>query len=1082
MSDKYNILGELVSPEAIKSVQNLADAVQRVADNAEKAITTLNNNKESGSRGQSPAQQAKEVERLNALVKKLDDDLAKSIAINQEKIRQEQLKTVKVEEQLQSQRENRAKRSKQLTDQERVDIQNLNQQRKLEAQAISTTATELQRLYAQQELANREAQKIATTIGVENKAFAEASLKAKNLTAEIIKLETATGKMSGKATNANYATFQLTQVMRELPNFAMSARIGFMSLSNNLPQLTDAFVTLKNSVDDTGKKLGSMGALKTFASSLLSLNTVVIIATTLMVTYGDSIVKYIESLFKATDLTEAFDLATRTLIKTMGDKSAQSTKNTEDIFKLSVAIDKYKSNTLDANRQNEQAKFIVSEYNKVLGANYGIQKDINGVMENFNKNAEKYIDYTVRMISAEKLAVDSADEFLRARQASSTIKALTGGQNIDDIKKFYSEAKIAYQNFAKASGGTEQEGANKFVADAERKNVFGNLQFGTSNSLELFRKYDKDKLDEIIKNLAIEEVATFKSNQAKTASNELYQYDLEKANKKGSSNTVQHARIKFVAEEFYNEQRMAMLKLMSKYEQEISKENLDGVLNDYEERYNANKKYRTLERALAESDYNVSIEEARSKSKTEVEEIEKIMSENKEKRRQGKIDDDELEKSRIANQKAIDTVKSNLAIKEKELNDKKNEQLLNSDKKYAQNRLKIRTDLYADEAYMLNKQKEQFITEISQEEKRQSNKIESQSSLEIGVSSFSGFKRDTSLSQLENSYNATKDKNNAEIQNTKEKIQKLHELGKKGSDEEKQLQRDLVEFNKKAINDKADYEIEKEKNLQNKLRDVKVELAQKTEELLLKIAKNGFENQLKALEKRNEKEKAINDERYKDVEDREKAGVLTKQQAEDEKARIAVYAKGQEEQIAREKLEIQKKQFYFEQGVALSKVAMSTAQGIMQAFAQGGMYATPIAIMIGALGAVQTGLILAQQPPAFKDGGEMEHDGLALVGDGGKNEVIITPDGKIGITPNKDTYMHLEAGTKILPDVNKVNMDGLMAILNVENGRMSTNVLENEIRGLRKDIRNKKTATFSNAPMMRSIEFAKNIEKRANNL
>jgi hypothetical protein len=47
---------------------------------------------------------------------------------------------------------------------------------------------------------------------------------------------------------------------------------------------------------------------------------------------------------------------------------------------------------------------------------------------------------------------------------------------------------------------------------------------------------------------------------------------------------------------------------------------------------------------------------------------------------------------------------------------------------------------------------------------------------------------------------------------------------------------------------------------------------------------------------------------------------------------------------------------------------------------------------------------------------------------------------------------------------------------------MSTNVLENEIRGLRKDIRNKKTATFSNAPMMRSIEFAKNIEKRANNL
>lgn len=1081
MSGKYNILGELVSPEAIKSVQNLADAVQRVADNAEKAINTLNNNKSvdgSSSKGQSPAQQAKDIERLNALAIKLQDDLAKSVAVNQEKIRQEQAKTAKVEEQLQSQRENRAKRNTQLTDQQKVDIQNTNQQRKLEAQAISQTATELQRLYAQQELANREAQKMAITFGVESKQFGEASIKAKNLATEIIKLETATGKMSGKATNANYATFQLTQVMRELPNFAMSARIGFMSLSNNLPQLVDGFTTLKNSVDETGKKLGSMGALKTFASSLLSLNTVVIIATTLMVTYGDSIVKYISSLFKATDLTEAFDLATRTLIKTMGDKSAQSTKNTEDIFKLSVAIDKYKSNTLDANRQNEQARFIVSEYNKVLGVNYGIQKDINGVMENFNKNAEKYIDYTVRMISAEKLASESADEFLRARQAKSSINALTGGKNIDDIKAFYKEAKIIYQNFAKATGGTEQEGANKFVSDAENKDVFGNLQF-SSRHVELFKKYNKDKLDEIIKNLAIEEVATFKSNRAKTASNELYQYDLEKANKKGSSSTVQHARIKFVAEEFYNEQRIQLLKNLAKYEEDINKERLDGTLNDYKVRKESNKKWLETQKVLAESELAVAKETAREKAELEISDINKIRQDNYKKLSDGKITQKELTDSEKVNLESINTVRENLYIQEKELKDKMDEKMLESSKKYAQNDRKIMQDLYNDRAYLIDVEERKRAESISQQSKVKSGKIADKTTGEIAVSSFSGFNKDTSFNERKNAYETAK----SEIDSKAFAVEEKLKLVKKGSEEEKQLQRELDEWQRKGFAETARYEIDAEIDLQKKLRDTKLELAQKTEELLLKIAKNGFENQLKALEKRNEKEKAINEERYKDVEDREKAGVITKQEAEDEKARIDVYAKGQEEQIAREKLEIQKKQFYFEQGVSLAKVVMSTGQAVMQSFAQAGPVAgIPLAIAMGALGAVQAALILAQQPPAFKDGGDMPYDGLALVGDGGKNEVLITPDGKIGITPNKDTYMHLEAGTKILPDVNKVNMDGLMAILNVENGRMNTNVLESEIRGLRKDIRNKKTATFSNVPMMRSIEFAKNIEKRANNL
>ena len=50
----------------------------------------------------------------------------------------------------------------------------------------------------------------------------------------------ASGSNMVKTQSMYGATFQLTQVMRELPNFAIDARIGFMALSNNLPMLTDS--------------------------------------------------------------------------------------------------------------------------------------------------------------------------------------------------------------------------------------------------------------------------------------------------------------------------------------------------------------------------------------------------------------------------------------------------------------------------------------------------------------------------------------------------------------------------------------------------------------------------------------------------------------------------------------------------------------------------------------------------------------------------------------------------------------------------------------------------------------------------
>ncbi|POD46291.1 hypothetical protein BKM15_25970 [Pseudomonas syringae pv. syringae] len=51
--------------------------------------------------------------------------------------------------------------------------------------------------------------------------------------------------------------------------------------------------------------------------------------------------------------------------------------------------------------------------------------------------------------------------------------------------------------------------------------------------------------------------------------------------------------------------------------------------------------------------------------------------------------------------------------------------------------------------------------------------------------------------------------------------------------------------------------------------------------------------------------------------------------------------------------------------------------------------------------------------PQYQRGTEGHPGGLAILGDGKKKELYVTPDGQIGLSPAKDTLMNLPAGTKV---------------------------------------------------------------------
>ena len=122
-----------------------------------------------------------------------------------------------------------------------VGLQAQAQVMKLNAVIASEYTSSLQKLDAQIKLNVIDAQKFVAASDTQNPKYLELIGNTKKLSTEYDRMAKAAGANMTKTNSMYGATFSLTQVMRELPNFAIDARVGFMALSNNLPSLAENF-------------------------------------------------------------------------------------------------------------------------------------------------------------------------------------------------------------------------------------------------------------------------------------------------------------------------------------------------------------------------------------------------------------------------------------------------------------------------------------------------------------------------------------------------------------------------------------------------------------------------------------------------------------------------------------------------------------------------------------------------------------------------------------------------------------------------------------------------------------------------
>jgi tape measure domain-containing protein len=227
------------------------------------------------------------------------------------------------------------------------------------------------------------------------------------------------------------------------------------------------------------------------------------------------------------------------------------------------------------------------------------------------------------------------------------------------------------------------------------------------------------------------------------------------------------------------------------------------------------------------------------------------------------------------------------------------------------------------------------------------------------------------------------------------------------------------EADQKFLRDKAVEDTKKAEELKQEYITQSLELAQTLFTGFTNLYKQGLDAQLNSIEKRYDEEiRLAGDNEQKVMELNEK-----KRQAEKE---------------------IKTKQFRADQINAVANVLFQSAPQIVKY----SVTAPPLAAIVAAIAAAQTGFILAQPVPEFAKGTKGKaHKGKAIVGEEGR-ELVVTESGKTYLTPGTASLVDFKERSHILPaDITERMMGSYYANRTDAYNTKSSNQLE-RIAGL----------------------------------
>ena len=780
--------------------------------------------------------------------------------------------------------------------QQTVDKSSLAEVVKLNAVLTSQYTTALQKNDAQMRLNVIEMQKHF------NPELKEQSVIFRNLAAENAKMQMqsdrlsrATGLMGRSMKGAYGSTVAFSQVMREMPNFAIDARLGFMALSNNLPMLGDEFKMMRQQIIDTEGAAGAtMKTFKAFGKSLLSLNMILIVVSTLLVLFGDDIVEFATKLFTGEKAIDRTSESLKALIATTKDYNGQAAGTIQKIQELGLQVEKYGGET-------KHAQTLVENFNSTFNTHL---TTIEQVKAAYPEMAKAAIDSAIKMQAAMSLIEKGSTAYLQIQEARMSLSSY----NKKDVSAAYSQG-TAIVSKAKELGFDETEMKRKIDAGEGFADMATKLRFAISGLSQ--------------------------------------------------------------AGEDFSEQR-----------------NLLAMINKFEKIQGANtivKMTTQLGTAKKQFDYFTNqastLIQPPTPNKTPTTEDKPI----------------KREENRAVNE--LPTIDLNTFIKDTgSISPKMPDLGLNNETAFNQ-QLQAMNEQYRQGLMTYNDylEKRKVMTDIAGQ---------------AGI------------------------KANIENHMEMEAIDKEYE----------------------------DFLLERRADLAFQLLDI-----------MSTLFDSIFEKQQELIDKQLDLDTKVNDEKLKQYEDETKAGIHSQEELTDFKERNAAYQQSLDEEAARKKEELEKKQFLMKQAFSLGEVwinyAVNATKYSWNPALVGWMLASAIA---------STALIAAQTIPAFKDGVDDFEGGKAILGDGYKHELAVSPKGMF-ISDNTPKLYDLDPHTTVFPDVNKVNLNSLLALRQVGVGGVEKRD-DRLMRELIGAVKSQKQGNFYGMPLIRQMNMAETYSKRKRGL
>lgn len=776
------------------------------------------------------------------------------------------------------------------------------------------------------------------------------------------------------ASGWNGLNVSIQQIARELPALSVSANTFFLAISNNLPIFIDELKKARVEYELL-KKSGQTATpvFKQVLSSLLSWQTVLVVGITLLSSYGGEITKWVGSLFDARKELDALE----ELQKDFNKAQLDGAKNAQDeAVRLNIL---YRAAT-NLERPMKERLTAVKELKREYPTYFNNIKDENILVGNAS---DSYINLAASIVAVAKAR---ATEDIMVEKAKERIALQT---QYNELIRKSSEASLKYQE--KANEGPllfalpESVKATKFQKEADE--VYDKLKKVENEIKELA---DSVNIDDLL----------FDPKKTSKAADDLAQYMGNLRNKMADLSVSliedEHERNLAAIEKEYKDQ-IAAVKGYSEEENKLremlGQERMQKIAKENEEyaKKLAEAEKKRIEEKKKYTDEMLRLEEEQSSlriaaTSTGYKELENIITENYSKGLLSRKEYDE-------------------AMRELE-------------RKAANEQLQIQIDAaekmieIAEASGVVSKQQIEMLRE-------------SIKAMEAEIGSINA---DDQLKKAEEQQDITR---------------RNFEVLKGYSSALKDLASD-IDSPFAGIFDGMDkgFSIMSDKisGVWGELTDG--EKIERTTEMwgamvggIGSMISSIYDRQIEAIEAEQEANEKAGEEEISRIEALEERGAITTEEAEARKRAAEDKTAQKNAELEKKKAALRTKQAKFEKATSIAEAAIQIAGGILQTIKQLGFPAAiPMIAALGAMGAIQLATIIATPIPKYAKGTDSHKGGLAVVGDGGVPETIVTEKGAY-ITPSVPTLVDIPKGAKVIPYA--VDMDRIKAHANDFDGLMA---------------------------------------------